>query len=554
MSAYMSRHEKIKILVVDDREVNISAIKAMLKGIEVEIVEAYSGDDALAHALEYEFALLLIDLAMPEMDGLKTAQIIRDNRKIKNTPIVFVTDIDQDTKHLFKGYELGGIDYIFKPIDPNMLKNKVKIFLDFFHGKKEVEDINLKLHKSIEQIEIVNIKILEQQGKLIEEERLKVLLQMAGATAHELSQPLQILIGNIELMEMLQQDGKDISQYIEKIKESGTRIAEVAKKIQNLKHDQIRTHDSSTKIIDIHQSTNILYVEDSKRDFNRLKKLLTANHKVDLLHVKTIKQAFSVIEEENSNVDIIFLDYILKSGTAFDFMELCMKKGINIPVIIVTGHGSEKIASQLIKAGAYDYFPKSELDANSVIRSINSSIDKARLQKELDIVHKKIAENSIKDGLTGLYNHRYFMEALEIEFERALRYNRKFSLLMVDIDYFKVINDKYGHQAGDGVLSGLSDVFRSCVRKSDVVCRYGGEEFTIILPDTDKENAIITAEKIRKEVEKTELKSGGHQIKVTISVGICTNHEIDSPRALIGESDRALYRAKNNGRNRSESY
>ncbi|MCK5097060.1 MAG: response regulator, partial [Desulfobacteraceae bacterium] len=301
----MSEHEKTKILVVDDRKANILAIEALLKEVEVEIVAAYSGDDALALVLEHEFALIIIDLEMPGLDGFKTAKTIRDNRKIKNTPIVFITDINQDTKHFFKGYELGGVDYIFQPIDPNVLKNKVKIFLDFFHGKKEVENINLKLQKSIEQVEIVNVKILEQQSKLIEEERLKVLLQMAGATAHELSQPLQILIGNIELMEMLQQDGKDISEYIEKIKESGTRIAEVAKKIQNLKHDQIRTHDASTKIIDIHQSTNILYVEDSKRDFNRLKKLLTLNHAVFLTHVKTIEQAFELIEEENSNIDII---------------------------------------------------------------------------------------------------------------------------------------------------------------------------------------------------------------------------------------------------------
>lgn len=410
----------------------------------------------------------------------------------------------------------------------------------------------MKLQASIEQIEIVNMKILEQQGKLIEEERLKVLLQMAGATAHELSQPLQVLIGNIELMEMVQKDGQDITKFIEKIKESGTRIAEVAKKIQNLKHDQVTTHDANTKIIDIHQSTNILYVEDSKRDFTRFKKLLTLNQEVTLTHVKTIKQAFAIIEDENASIDIIFLDYILKFGTAFDFMEQCMAKGINIPVVIVTGHGSEKVASQLIKAGAYDYFPKSELDANSVIRSINSSIEKARLRKELDLVHKKIAENSIKDGLTDLYNHRYFMEALEIEFERASRYKRDFSLLMIDIDHFKAINDTYGHQAGDEVLSGLSKVFCSCVRKSDVVCRYGGEEFAIILPDTGRENARLTAEKIRKETEQIKLRNNENFITVTISIGVSTNNGIDSSRLLIGESDKALYRAKSNGRNRVE--
>jgi two-component system cell cycle response regulator len=549
----MSEQKKIKILVVDDKKANILAMEALLEEVEAEVVKAYSGNDALALALEHEFALILMDVQMPEMDGFETAEIMRSNRNTETTPIIFVTAINKDKKHIFKGYESGGVDYIFKPFDPHILISKVKIFLDFFHKKKEVENINLKLQASIEHIETVNRKILDQQAKLVEEERLKVLLQMAGATAHELSQPLQVLVGNIELLEMVQKDGKDISEYVEKIKNSGMRIAGVAKKIQNLRHDQIIAHDASTKIIDIHQSTNILYVEDSKRDFNRLKKLLTLNHKVSLLHAKTIEEAISVLEKENSDIDIIFLDYILKFGTAFDFMEQCMEKGINIPIIIITGHGNEKVASQLIKAGAYDYFPKSELDANSVIRSINSSIEKTRLKKELDLVHKKIAENSIKDGLTGLYNHRYFMESLDIEFERARRYERTFSLLMIDIDYFKKINDQYGHQTGDVVLSGLSDIFFSCIRKSDIVCRYGGEEFSVILPDTKQENAKITADKIRRAVEKAIFKEGSNQIKVTISIGISTNTGIDTPRALVNESDKALYRAKNRGRNRVES-
>jgi two-component system cell cycle response regulator len=544
----------IKILVINDKKANILAIADLLKDIEAEIIDAYSQDDVVSLTLEHEFALILIDLDMTGLDGFESARIIRDNGRIKFTPVVFISGENRDTKLIAKGYELGCVDYIFRPIDHQIFQSKVKVFLDFFHSKKEVENINLKLQASIEQIEIVNMKILEQQEKLIEEERLKVLLQMAGATAHELSQPIQVLIGNVELMEMVLEDGEDISEYVGKIKESGRRIAQVAKKIQNLKHDRIITHDASTKMIDIHQSTNILYVEDSKRDFNRFKKLFTLNHEIDIQHVKTIQQAFKVIKEKKSHIDIIFLDYILKSGTAFDFMEQCGAAGIEIPVIVVTGYGNEKIASQLIKAGAYDYFPKSELDANSVIRSINNSIEKARLRKELELVHKKIAENSIKDGLTGLYNHRYFMEALGIEFERAHRYKRNFSLLIVDIDYFKTINDQYGHQAGDKVLSDLSDILCASVRKSDVVCRYGGDEFVIILPDTDQYEASSTAEKIRKQVKNIRFQYEDINICITISVGLATNNRTDTPRAMINQSDKALYRAKHNGRNRVELF
>jgi diguanylate cyclase (GGDEF)-like protein len=548
----MSVDENVKILVIYTRGKTTPVIKTLREEVNAEINETSSNKEVLALTLKHEFALILVDCEIAVMDAFKAAEIIRGNRKSRATPILFIIDNDIDKKYLTQGYEFGGIDYIFKPIDPVVLSSRVQFFLNFFKGKKEVENINLRLQESIEQIETVNIKLLEQQGKLIEEARLKVLLQMAGATAHELSQPLQILVGNIEIMEMVKNEGKDISPYVEKIKESGERIAQVAKKIQNLRHDEIRKHDTSTKIIDIHQSTNILYVEDSKKDFRRLEKLLTIDHEIDIVHAATIDAALSVIEDKNSNIDIIFLDYILQSGTAFDFMELCLKKGINIPIIILTGHGNEKIASQLLKKGAYDYFPKAELDANSVVRAINSSIEKARLQKELDLVHKRVEENLIKDVLTGLYSHRYFMEALEIEFERALRYDRILSLLMIDIDHFKSINDRYGHQTGNEVLSELADIIRSCIRKSDFACRYGGEEFTVILPDTDKENARTTAEKIKKTVGETTLTEGGRQIQVTISIGISTNIGIESPRALICESDKALYRAKVGGRNRVE--
>ncbi len=155
------------------------------------------------------------------------------------------------------------------------------------------------------------------------------------------------------------------------------------------------------------------------------------------------------------------------------------------------------------------------------------------------------------DGLTELYNHRYFQEQLIINIENSKRYGTSFSLLLIDIDFFKKFNDKYGHQAGDNVLKQVSQILKKTVRVSDIVCRYGGEEMTIILPNTAKQEAVLTAQKICNIVANTPFKLGQNNIQtVTISLGVSTYPENGvSSTDIIGYADKGLYKAKENGRN-----
>lgn len=155
------------------------------------------------------------------------------------------------------------------------------------------------------------------------------------------------------------------------------------------------------------------------------------------------------------------------------------------------------------------------------------------------------------DGLTELFNHRYFQEQMITQVENGKRYNSNFSLIMVDIDYFKKFNDTYGHQSGDAVLRQVALRLKKNVRATDFVCRYGGEEMTIILPNTDKEEAIITAQKLCQVVSEKPCKLINNQEStVTISLGIATfPQDGDSPRAIIESADGKLYSAKENGRN-----
>ena len=169
--------------------------------------------------------------------------------------------------------------------------------------------------------------------------------------------------------------------------------------------------------------------------------------------------------------------------------------------------------------------------------------------------HAQVEKLAVTDGLTGVFNHRRFQERLLEEVIRFGRHPDPFSLLMIDIDYFKRINDTYGHPAGDAVIKMIAKVLVKQVRKLDVVARYGGEEFVIMLLKTDARQAFQMAERIRKAVESSPIRWQGGKISVTISVGVASQPEDTSRRdELIAFADRALYAAKRTGRNRSVLY
>jgi diguanylate cyclase (GGDEF)-like protein len=156
------------------------------------------------------------------------------------------------------------------------------------------------------------------------------------------------------------------------------------------------------------------------------------------------------------------------------------------------------------------------------------------------------------DGLTDLYNHRYFQEQIRRQIENSKRYETEFSLIIIDIDYFKNFNDKFGHQSGDAVLRQVAQTLKRNVRATDIVCRYGGEEMSIILPNTSKEEAYSTAEKICERVASKKFKlANGKDANVTISLGVSVfPHDGDNASDIIEVADKRLYEAKNDGRNR----
>lgn len=188
------------------------------------------------------------------------------------------------------------------------------------------------------------------------------------------------------------------------------------------------------------------------------------------------------------------------------------------------------------------------------IQRINIIVESLALAIANLTLRTTLRQQSIRDPLTGLYNRRYLEETLERELLRASRSKKNVGLMMIDVDHFKQFNDTYGHPAADAVLSAISHLFTSCIRREDLVCRYGGEEILIMLPETDLETTCQRAEGIREKVAQLNVQYQGQvlePVSISIGVGIFPDHG-QTPEALIYNADKALYRAKNNGRNRAE--
>jgi diguanylate cyclase (GGDEF)-like protein len=257
----------------------------------------------------------------------------------------------------------------------------------------------------------------------------------------------------------------------------------------------------------------------------------------------------------NRDVDLILCDVVMPGIDGFKF--LSMKKARtefnDIPVIMLTAEEDVKLKIKGLEQGASDYITK-PFDAGELVARVRVHYKIKALQEEIRANYRRLEELSNTDGLTKLYNRRYFMELLDLEFQRAQRYESKLAFVMMDIDYFKGFNDSYGHLLGDRILAEISQIFQENLRVNDIIGRYGGEEFGLMAPETDLKGALVVAERYRKRIADFTMIEAGKPLKITISLGVaCYPHpRIRTMDDLIRLADNALYEAKKYGRNRVE--
>ena len=304
-------------------------------------------------------------------------------------------------------------------------------------------------------------------------------------------------------------------------------------------------------------SSRILVVDDVPVNIQLLVTYLAAEG-YDVVSAKDGYDAMKAVKEHQP--DLILLDVMMPKMNGFKVCEVIKSDDATkfIPVILVTALNELEDKVKGMNSGADDFlakpFNKLELlvRVRSLLRIKHLHDELQEKVIELQRTKEELRQLAITDGLTGLYNYRYFKEQLLQELKRAQRHSLNISVVMIDIDHFKQYNDKNGHPAGDVVLKDIARLLRDNIRNIDLAARYGGEEFSLILIETDKPSAKIVSEKIRKLVEDYGFayESSQPDGKLTISSGVATFPEDGEDfDTLVSKADQRLYRAKEAGRN-----
>jgi two-component system, cell cycle response regulator len=294
----------------------------------------------------------------------------------------------------------------------------------------------------------------------------------------------------------------------------------------------------------------VLIVDDRASSYERLVATLSTEHTVDV----EPDPSEALFHAAEGDYDLAIVSLGLKD---FDGLRLCsqirsLERTRNVPILAVAEADNNQRLIRGLEIGVNDYLIR-PVDRNEMLARVRTQIKKKRYTERLrDNVQASI-EMAITDALTGLFNRRYMETHLGTLMEQAASRGKPLALLILDIDYFKSINDGHGHDAGDDVLREFSLRIRKSIRNIDLACRYGGEEFVIVMPETDIAVAAMVAERIRRRIatEPFAIQEGARTLDVTISIGIAAlAGPADTAAAVLKRADTALYRAKRDGRNR----
>ena len=303
-------------------------------------------------------------------------------------------------------------------------------------------------------------------------------------------------------------------------------------------------------VADLEKPRNILIVEDRKRLAIKMEEQLSKPHRITI--ATETQQAVDLAWE--NDYDLIIVSLVLRES---DGLRICSSLRSNdltrhTPILVLVEAGNLEPLVKALNIGVNDYLLR-PIDTNELEARVRTQMKRKAYEDRLRVNYHKSLEMAVTDPLTGLYNRRYMNQHLETHVLAATNADKPCSLLIVDIDHFKRVNDTYGHDIGDDVLKKLAAHISLNTRGVDMACRFGGEEFVIIMPDTTSDVAVTVAERLRAAVADNPVGIRGQDahLSLTISVGVATTSGgVDTSESLMKKADSALYQAKESGRNK----
>jgi diguanylate cyclase (GGDEF)-like protein len=293
------------------------------------------------------------------------------------------------------------------------------------------------------------------------------------------------------------------------------------------------------------KETNILIVDDEVGVRDSMHEFIEmAGYQPTM--ASSAEEAIDLLQK--NNIQVVITDIMLPGMGGLELTKL-IKRDFNSDVIVMTGYSGDYSYEEAINMGASDFVIK-PVRLEELLLRLKRVLKERDLSQERVRMMEKLQRLAITDGLTKLHNSRSFYSQLEVEVDRFNRYKHPLSLLLLDIDHFKQYNDNFGHLEGDKVLVKISQLIKSCLRKLDTAYRYGGEEFTVILPETSCEEAELVAERIRTTIQTEKFKPrNAKELSITISIGTTQYDAQEQLSTFIQRADKAMYLSKQHGRN-----
>lgn len=473
----------MRVLIVEDEPVSAMIVERTLLRLGYEVVKASDGEAAWDILQHEQFPFVITDWEMPRLNGIGLCRRIR--RRLQRDTYTYIILLTAKTQkvELVEGMESGADDFISKPFHGAELAVRMRAGLRV-----------LELERSLLQEKAATQQVNEQLQKSVEREYLinQLLRSLTSSLDFEACLrgavlPLQSLFNaSRAIVRLVSQEAQSLRLVAEHCAPGLAAIGEATLPVEHAEGWEDADYNSVQVISDLSQFSSSAH-----------------------------PYALQTLAQQH-RVQAILCEPLVMQGLWFGDISL-----------------------QQCDA------PRAWLaDEQQLLKTIAQQISVVAVNSEL---HRKVQEQSVRDGLTGLFNRRYFEESLQIEFERASRYGQPLTLVMLDLDYLKKINDQMGHLAGDDAIRKIGEILLQKSRRVDIATRYGGEEFAVILPQTPITGGKAASENWRQAINQCLI--GDHQLSASLGIATFPLHA-QTPAALIQAADTALYRAKREGRNR----